>query len=475
MKFTQILTVAFMCCAVFQAKAQPTPKKLAITEVGIAPTMIKKIGAAVPQPTAPQRAKVEFLGVWKVTGPAQRGSGVHSYTITREANDGSLHVVFQDGNGGSLPSASVVNRANHVSVTFTPTYRMHNIEADYDAKSGKFIGVIGGAGPRRELVCSTPFPDSDPSPTVASPVTQAKLDGLTHQIYIQLFDKFNDEGAYAIMSGSELKKSFPPAENYETAPYEFGAESTKEHFKSLGVSYVLVSTIENMQEFTHVVQRTRGAHYQAEAYTRSTSGSWNSQGSYNNSGTGRYNNSGNYNRSGSSSSTSSGRSSSIQGGLDPESWTEQDISISLRLQLYETATGKLKSANRTFNLARNEVAAADQNNRSYDELFLLAGSEASTWYVTIADDIISPMVILSREGDRVKVNRGKQAGLSVGQAFKVWTEERPKKDSVTGEMGEGDPKTLGKIEITEIFPKSSYGRVLEDKGIVTQAKLELLK
>ncbi len=82
----------------------------------------------------------------------------------------------------------------------------------------------------------------------------------------------------------------------------------------------------------------------------------------------------------------------------------------------------------------------------------------------VADRIFPPRVI-AISGDEASINRGEGTGIEVGQIWKAYALGEEMIDFDTGENLGREETEIGTIEITQVLPKFSKGKVLSDLGI----------
>jgi hypothetical protein len=84
-------------------------------------------------------------------------------------------------------------------------------------------------------------------------------------------------------------------------------------------------------------------------------------------------------------------------------------------------------------------------------------------------DVIYPAKVVAKLGTQITINRGDNAGIAVGQVWSVYALGEEIVDPDTGEKLGRNEAEVGRIKITRITPKLSYGESVEDNGIVTGA------
>ena len=82
-------------------------------------------------------------------------------------------------------------------------------------------------------------------------------------------------------------------------------------------------------------------------------------------------------------------------------------------------------------------------------------------------DQVYPVEVLARDGDSVWISRGSDAGYKVGEIFRIMSGAGTAEQlihPVTGEVLGVREKPLGKIEIVDVQPKFTVGKITEESG-----------
>jgi hypothetical protein len=232
--------------------------------------------------------------------------------------------------------------------------------------------------------------------------------------------------------------------------------ATAAKFKQANIRYALITTVEDYSDQTVEKRRTKDFHYQT--------------GAYNAAGVSRTQ--ANRNSTGHAGAVSAAKVTT-QGGIDPEVWMQQTVSLTVRCQLFDVTTGELKkSLTGTFPIQRDITAVARGKNQiSTADLCANAARGVADWALKLVDDTVYPLKVVSKTGDEVAISRGTEGGLKVGQNFEVYVEGKELKDPVTGNSLGHNLTAVGWVTITKLEPTFSHARILEDKGIVEGATL----
>ena len=139
------------------------------------------------------------------------------------------------------------------------------------------------------------------------------------------------------------------------------------------------------------------------------------------------------------------------------------VRISCSIQIYDTTTGKLIESARfrgqDANVSREGSATADGAT-----LTKITDRLAADILNRIVD-VIYPAKVVAKLGTQITINRGEGAGTAVGQTWTVYALGEEITDPDTGEKLGRNEAAIGKIKITSVTPKLSYGETVEDTGI----------
>lgn len=143
--------------------------------------------------------------------------------------------------------------------------------------------------------------------------------------------------------------------------------------------------------------------------------------------------------------------------------SREAVRISCSIQIYDTTTGKLIESARfrgqDANVSREGSATADGAT-----LTKITDRLAADILNRIVD-VIYPAKVAAKLGTQITINRGEGAGVAVGQTWTVFALGQEITDPDTGEKLGRNEAEIGKIKITRVTPKLSYGDSTEDNGI----------
>jgi hypothetical protein len=151
--------------------------------------------------------------------------------------------------------------------------------------------------------------------------------------------------------------------------------------------------------------------------------------------------------------------------------TKRVFQFSIVAKIYDSTSGKLLgSAN--FQTGNNEFKEIQAENNSSvkngdlsdDMMVAIARSMAGDIAIHVAD-VIFPIKVLLKDDSGVTINRGEGGGVVVGDTFNVFALGKPLVDPDTGEVLGNQEVSVGKVQVTEVDPKFSKAKVLEDNGI----------
>jgi len=143
------------------------------------------------------------------------------------------------------------------------------------------------------------------------------------------------------------------------------------------------------------------------------------------------------------------------------------VRVSCSIQIYDTTTGKLIESAR-FRGQESSTGRAGNATSEGVTLTKVTDRLAAEIFNRICD-VIYPAKVVAKLGTQITINRGDNAGIAVGQVWSVFALGEEIVDPDTGEKLGRNEAEVGRIKITRITPKLSYGDVVEDNGIGTGA------
>lgn len=423
--------------------AQTIPK-LAVAGVSVSPTLAKKYNISTAVDT---NSPVDLQGVWNGATHSNGKAFPFVLTITKAA-DGSEYAEFKNvKRGNSFHSTSVSCAGSHVTINFNEG-GSQLLDGNLGAgRSTMSMSWRNGAGVAHlTLARAQMLSDSKASAgTVAPPVD---LDAISHTLDVQLADRFEAEHMFTVMESDDLESTIPSKGN---EPYNLKDLETARQFKKAGISYLLVTTLEELKSDT--VDKAQGS----VAYQ---TGAANLQARGKNS------------RSGSEVAVS-GSAQKTQGKFDQHRVIEQDVYLTVRCRLFDVANGNLlDSANYSFATNRTYIALAEGSKEvSSVDLFDVAAKNISAWAVARELGAVFPITVLEKNDKEVTINRGSDSGLQTGQIYNIYATGKEIKDPTTGEVLGNDETVVGRVSISELQPKFSKAKIWEDNGIISGAIL----
>jgi curli biogenesis system outer membrane secretion channel CsgG len=151
--------------------------------------------------------------------------------------------------------------------------------------------------------------------------------------------------------------------------------------------------------------------------------------------------------------------------------TKRVFRFSIVAKIYDSTSGKLlgtanfQTGNDEFKQIQEERNYSVKNGELSDEMMVaIARSMAQKIAIHVAD-VIFPIRVLIKDDGGVTINRGEGGGVAVGDTFNVFALGKQLVDPDTGEVLGNEEVNVGKVQITEVDPKFSKAKILEDTGI----------
>lgn len=261
-----------------------------------------------------------------------------------------------------------------------------------------------------------------PTPALTQAVTRSgkanSLERVTESLDSQLIDRINATRKFDVLSRSDLKDVFREQSLAASGNVDTLDKNSAKQFKLAGAKYVVVTTVDDFQDFTEKATFV---------------------------GTGT-------------------------------SATKRAIRLAAVGKIYDSTTGKLlESAN--FQINQKEIA----ENRNYstkdgelsDELLVAIAREMAERIANRVADVIFPAKVLVRRDRQITINRGDGTGIAVDQVWNVYAIGEELIDPDTKESLGKEEVLVGKARIVSVQPKTSTAEVLEDTGIDKGAVLRL--
>ncbi len=242
------------------------------------------------------------------------------------------------------------------------------------------------------------------------------LDRVLQSMNGQLIDRMNATRKFQVVARNDLDailKEQDFASSGNVAPND---KSAAQQFKIAGVKYLVVTTVDDFQDYNEV------ATFQ---------------------GTGR-------------------------------SATKRVIRLSCIGKIYDSTTGKLLEST-NFQISNKDVS----ENKTYsvrdgnlnEDLLVAIAREMSGKIANRVADVIFPPKVLSKRGKQITINRGDGTDIAVGQIWNVFALGEELIDPDTGESLGREEILIGKVKIIGVLPKTSTAEIIEDLGIDKEAVL----
>lgn len=235
----------------------------------------------------------------------------------------------------------------------------------------------------------------------------------------QLTDAINNIRHFRIIARSDLEQILDDQDLQDT--FSAGSERVPERFSIEGADYLLIPTVD---DFRDVIEQLRG-----------------------------------------------------EGGTVIA--TKREIHLGVVTRIYDSETGELlETAN--FRTSGGEGQRHQINVRSDDpnyfsEMTRTLVAEISVKTARRVLDVIHPARVLARTGGVVTISRGDGSGIEVGQNWNVYALGERLIDPVTGMDYGIEEVEIGTIEIINVRPMVSQGRIVEDFGVEKNQIVRLIE
>jgi len=242
------------------------------------------------------------------------------------------------------------------------------------------------------------------------------LDRVLQSMNGQLIDRINATRKFQVVVRSDLDDILKEQDFASSGNVDLNDKSAAQQFKIAGVKYLVVTTVDDFQDYNEV------ATFQ---------------------GTGR-------------------------------SASKRVIRLSCVGKIYDSTTGKLlESTNFQISnkdISENKTYSARDSNLNEDLLVAIA-REMSGKIANRVTDVIFPPKVLSKRDKQITINRGDGTDIAVGQIWNVFALGEELIDPDTKESLGREEILIGKAKITSILPKTSTAEIIEDLGIDKEAVL----
>ncbi|HHT9110344.1 MAG TPA: CsgG/HfaB family protein [Candidatus Brocadiaceae bacterium] len=259
-----------------------------------------------------------------------------------------------------------------------------------------------------------------PTPALVQSVERAgkrvQMDRVVQSLNDQLIDRINATQKFQVVARSDMKEVLQEQEFASSGNIEQNDKSAAQQFKVAGVKYLLVSTVDDFQDYIET------ATFQ---------------------GTGR-------------------------------SVTKRIIRLSCVGKIYDSTTGKLiESAN--FQTSNKDIfqslANTSRDSMLSDELLVAISREMAKKIANHVIDIIFQPKVLAKRDKQITINRGEGTDIAVGQIWNVFAAGEELTDPDTKESLGKEEVLVGKVKIMSVLPRTSTAEILEDLGINKEAIL----
>jgi len=333
---------SFVIAIGVQIVSAQTAPKLAIAGVTVAPTLAEQFNISTAGDTNSPVQVADLIGVWNGDTHSNGKSFPYVLTITKAA-DGSKSAEFSNVNGGHVFKSILISiEGSHVTITFhngkVAALLAGNLDGSRSTMQMKWRPRPGEAFAGILLERSQTLSSS--SPNSGTPAPPVNLDAISHNLNVQLADTFEADHAFSVLESDDLESAIPPKEN---SPYNLKDSDTANQFKQAGISYLLLTSLEELKN--DKLDKAQGtlAYQTASAKVQ---------------GSGRSS------RNGAElSATASGMRT--QEKFEPNRVIEQDVYLMVRCRLFDVASGELlDSGNYSFSTNHIYAVLANGNKES---------------------------------------------------------------------------------------------------------------
>ena len=242
------------------------------------------------------------------------------------------------------------------------------------------------------------------------------LDRVLQSMNGQLIDRINATRKFQVVARGDLDDILKEQDFASSGNVDLNDKSAAQQFKIAGVKYLVVTTVDDFQDYNEV------ATFQ---------------------GTGR-------------------------------SASKRVIRLSCVGKIYDSTTGKLlESTNFQISnkdISENKTYSARDSNLNEDLLVTIA-REMSGKIANRVTDVIFPPKVLSKRDKQITINRGDGTDIAVGQIWNVFAVGEELIDPDTKESLGREEILIGKVKIIGVLPKTSTAEIIEDLGIDKEAVL----
>lgn len=245
---------------------------------------------------------------------------------------------------------------------------------------------------------------------------KVQMDRVVQSLDGQLIDRINATRKFQVVVRSDLKEVLHEQEFATSGNVDPNDKSAAQQFKVTGVKYLLVTTVDDFQDYIET------ATFQ---------------------GTGR-------------------------------SVTKRIIRLSCVGKIYDSTTGKLiESAN--FQMSNKDIfenlANTVRDSMLSDALLVAISREMAEKIANHVIDIIFPPRVITKRDKQITINRGEGTDIAAGQIWNIFAAGEELIDPDTKESLGREEVLVGKVKITSVLPKTSTAEILEDTGINKEAIL----
>lgn len=232
----------------------------------------------------------------------------------------------------------------------------------------------------------------------------------------QLIDRFQNTRKFKIVARSDLDTILKEQGLAESGNVDSNDPAAAKSFKLKGVQYLLVTSIDDFQDFVEE------ANFQA---------------------------------------------------LNQKA-TKRVIRLSVVGKLYDSTTGELLEST-NFQISNKDISErrnySTTDGQLSDALLTKTARDMADKMANRVVDVIFPAKVIAVTNSQITINRGDGTDIAVGQIWLVHHLGQQLKDPDTGEILGREEIQTGKVRITSVEPKISKGEIIEGTGIEAGALL----
>ena len=477
MKIPLVFLLSVLSLGGWEVATAGESPKLAIAPVEATPLLGQRFAeparaAAVPDSGSSGRVS-SVLGAWRGTWHPHKGKPTQVELRLRQSEDGTFQAEVETlGNQKTWSATSAVVSGGHIALTLGNSGKTPGgmWTADVDPAS-KAMTAHWNRDKRNypvslkrteEVAGASPAGSSPPAGAAPRVPSVSSLEKALHALDIQLADRLEAMRLFTVVDGVELNAALSSTDDKMKDKYRMKDPEVQARFKKAGIQYLLVTTVEDFMDETVDLAKGR-------VQTKEQTFDWNDRSQ------GWVERQRQWVRNQQKSSAAYERERTIHGSLnttqsqqDTRTAKFQRVRLIVRARVYDATTGLAvqPAADYAFSEFRtNAVLSQGNNTISTSDMIDRVARKAAVWVAGLTGEGVFPIKVLGKDGEKITLNRGLDAGLQSGTSYNVYSAGKEIKDPDTGDILGNDEVTVGWVSISELKPKFSKATVHEDKGI----------